>query len=153
MLGSVFTVTRLIKYCPYKIRVVHELQEPDYVVRIHFYNWWCKICMEVMVSQLLFTTDEMHLIFTMMVMSICKMYKYGVKNILMPLHCLKVGEWYAVCNESLIQFFFLGNCEFRLVCERCTESLLQATNSWRTTVWIFPARWCYSTYCWQVHSH
>jgi hypothetical protein len=38
-LGSAFTATKLIKFRPYKITVVHELKQPDYAARIRLCNW------------------------------------------------------------------------------------------------------------------
>jgi hypothetical protein len=39
LLGSPFTATKLIKFHPYKITVVHELKQPDYAAKIRFCNW------------------------------------------------------------------------------------------------------------------
>jgi hypothetical protein len=39
LLRSAFTVTRLIKFCPYKIKVVTKLKQSDYAVRIYFCSW------------------------------------------------------------------------------------------------------------------
>jgi hypothetical protein len=44
-LGSAFTATKLIRFRPYKITVVHELKEPDFAARIVFVTGCCKMCM------------------------------------------------------------------------------------------------------------
>jgi hypothetical protein len=49
----------LVKFCPYKITIVHELKQPDYAARIRFCNWLLQNVHSVIVDpQLLFMTDE-----------------------------------------------------------------------------------------------
>jgi hypothetical protein len=58
-LGSAFTVTGLIEFCPYKVTVVHELKQPDYAARINFFNLLLTNVHDGVVDpQLLFITDE-----------------------------------------------------------------------------------------------
>jgi hypothetical protein len=57
-LGSPFIATKLIKFRPYKIRVVHELKQQDYAARIRFFNWLLQNVHDGIVDpQLLFMTD------------------------------------------------------------------------------------------------
>jgi hypothetical protein len=58
-LGSASTASKLIKFCPYKIPVVHELKQPDFAARIRFCNWLLQNVHDGIVDpQLLFMTDE-----------------------------------------------------------------------------------------------
>ncbi|PNF37420.1 hypothetical protein B7P43_G16027 [Cryptotermes secundus] len=58
-LGSARTATKLIKFRPYKVTVVHELKEPDHAARIRFCNWLLQNVHDGIVDpQLLFMTDE-----------------------------------------------------------------------------------------------
>jgi hypothetical protein len=58
-LGSALTATKLIKFRPYKITVVHELKQPAFSVIIRFCNWLLQNVHHGIVDpQLLFMTDE-----------------------------------------------------------------------------------------------
>jgi hypothetical protein len=59
LLGSAFTATKLIEFCPYKITVVHELKQPAFAARIGFCSWLLQNVHDGIVDpQLLFMTDE-----------------------------------------------------------------------------------------------
>ncbi|PNF32668.1 hypothetical protein B7P43_G13122 [Cryptotermes secundus] len=58
-LGSAFTGTNLIKFCLYKITVVHELKQPDYAAKIRFCKWLLQnVHVGIVDAQLLFMTDD-----------------------------------------------------------------------------------------------
>ena len=105
-LGSARTATKLIKFRPYKVTVVHELKQPDHAARIRFCNWLLQNVHDGIVDpQLLFMTDEawFHVgghVNAQNVRIWSNENPHAIQQV--PLHSEKVGVWCAVSPRRII---------------------------------------------------
>jgi hypothetical protein len=91
--GSASKAPKLIKFCSYGFRLVHELKTVDALQRIQFCSWMLKNEHDGLIDlQLLVIVSKAYL--HLSVMLILRTHKSGVHQI--PLHDIKIGMCCAV---------------------------------------------------------
>jgi hypothetical protein len=68
-----------------------------------------------------------------------------------PLHDQKIGAWRAITASLIAGSIFFKTLCLRAVCQWHSTALFREHYGRRKDIWLFYARWCYSTYCHLFH--
>jgi hypothetical protein len=103
---SACKASKVIKFRPHRVRVVHELKPADAPQTIRFCNWMLKNVYDGLVDpQLLFITDEAYFHLSGYV-NIQNTRIWSVENPhsvhQIPLHDIKIGVWCAVSARRIV---------------------------------------------------